>query len=55
MEKNINLHCTDAYMPEAKLPLHYAMFSICSTSLCLEKFSVKPRKVGRNNMLPSFH
>lgn len=24
MEKDINLHCTDAYMSEAKLPLHCA-------------------------------
>lgn len=47
MEKDINLHCTDAYMSEAKLPLHCAMFSIRSTRVStLRSFQSNQDKVG---------
>lgn len=44
-------------MPGAELPIHCATFSAQPQpgQLCLEKFSVKPRKRERNNVLSSSH
>lgn len=42
-------------MPRAELPIHCETFSAQTQpgQLCLEKFSVKPRKRERNNVLSS--
>lgn len=44
-------------MPGAELPIHCENFSAQTQpgQLCLEKFSVKPRKRERNNVLSSSH
>lgn len=53
----INLHCSNVDVPGAELPIHCENFSAQTQpgQLCLEKFSVKPRKRERNNVLSSSH